>query len=212
MTPTRSGCNYSIQSEGSGPGHSSHKSERQECQPRGEAQMENDRTSTSFQRLASTFDTLIESPEAEITAVAVIKIFSFIIRQLKELRRQVQNLESSTGHHADLFQEQLEKSDKERHELKEDIQSSIHNISLKNDLPRQYTPILHRNVLNLNNDLHTTISSNAEMETACNFKDSPRLEEWPTFGGEGEYKHMEFMKTIHIVIFLWKILTYQINT
>ncbi|MBW0579939.1 hypothetical protein O181_119654 [Austropuccinia psidii MF-1] len=71
MTPTRSGSNYSIQSNGSGPGHSSHKSKRQECQPRGEAQMEDSRTSTSSQRLASTLDTLIESPEADITAISV---------------------------------------------------------------------------------------------------------------------------------------------
>ncbi|MBW0575953.1 hypothetical protein O181_115668 [Austropuccinia psidii MF-1] len=72
MTPTGNGSNYSIQSNGSGPGHSSHKSKRQECQPRGEAQMEDSRTSTSSQRLSSTFDTLIESPEADITAIAVI--------------------------------------------------------------------------------------------------------------------------------------------
>ncbi|MBW0564155.1 hypothetical protein O181_103870 [Austropuccinia psidii MF-1] len=71
MTPTRIGSNYSIQSNGSGPGHSSHKSKRQECQPRGEAQMEDARTSTSSQRLASTFEPLIESPEAYITAIAV---------------------------------------------------------------------------------------------------------------------------------------------
>ncbi|MBW0545205.1 hypothetical protein O181_084920 [Austropuccinia psidii MF-1] len=114
---------------------------------------------------------------------------SFITRQLKELRIQVQNLENSTGHNAALFQEQLEKSDKERLELKEDIQSSINNISLKNELPRQSTPILDRNVLNLNNDLHHTISSNVEVETACNFKDIPGLDEWLTFSGEGEYKY-----------------------
>ncbi|MBW0526575.1 hypothetical protein O181_066290 [Austropuccinia psidii MF-1] len=70
MTPTRRGSNCSIQSNGSGPAHSSHKSKRHECQPRGEAQMEDARTSTSSQRLASTFDTLIESPEADITAIA----------------------------------------------------------------------------------------------------------------------------------------------
>ncbi|MBW0517898.1 hypothetical protein O181_057613, partial [Austropuccinia psidii MF-1] len=91
---------------------------------------------------------------------------SFITRQLKELRIQVQNLENSTGHNAALFQEQLEESDKAIPEFKEDIHSSINNISLKNDLPRQSTPILDGNVLNLNNDLHHTISSNAEVETA----------------------------------------------
>ncbi|MBW0541654.1 hypothetical protein O181_081369 [Austropuccinia psidii MF-1] len=71
MTPTRSGSHYSIQSNGSGPGNSSHKSKRQEFQPRGEAQMEDSRTSTSSQRLARTFDTLIESPEADITAISI---------------------------------------------------------------------------------------------------------------------------------------------
>ncbi|MBW0579363.1 hypothetical protein O181_119078 [Austropuccinia psidii MF-1] len=121
---------------------------------------------------------------------------SLIYRQLKELRIQVQNLENSTWHNAALFQEQFQESDKARLELKEDIKSSINNISLKNDLPRQSTPILDRNVLNLNNDLHHTISSNAELETVCNFKDIPRLEEWRTFSGEGEYNHIEFKKTI----------------
>ncbi|MBW0535954.1 hypothetical protein O181_075669 [Austropuccinia psidii MF-1] len=73
MTPTRSGRNYSIQSNGSGPGHSIPKSKRQECQPRGETQMEDTRTPTSSQWLASTFDTLIESTEADTTAIAVVR-------------------------------------------------------------------------------------------------------------------------------------------
>ncbi|MBW0518431.1 hypothetical protein O181_058146 [Austropuccinia psidii MF-1] len=85
---------------------------------------------------------------------------------------------------------------KARLKLTEDIKESINNIPLKNEFPRQSTPILDRNVLNLNNDLHHTISSNAEVETACDFKDIPRLEEWPTFSGEREYNHMEFMKKI----------------
>ncbi|MBW0573310.1 hypothetical protein O181_113025 [Austropuccinia psidii MF-1] len=50
MTPTRSGSNYSIQANGSGPGHSSHKPKIQECQPRGDAHREDYRTSTSSQR------------------------------------------------------------------------------------------------------------------------------------------------------------------
>ncbi|MBW0549222.1 hypothetical protein O181_088937 [Austropuccinia psidii MF-1] len=121
-----------------------------------------------------------------------------LVKLLKELRIQVQNLANSTGHNAALFQEQLEKSHKARIDLKEDIQSSSNNLSLKNDLQRQSTPILDKNVLNLNIDLHHKISSDVEVETACNFKDIPRLEEWPTFSGEGEYNHMEFMKTIDI--------------
>ncbi|MBW0568644.1 hypothetical protein O181_108359 [Austropuccinia psidii MF-1] len=80
--------------------------------------------------------------------VSLTQICARIESKLRELKLQAQNLENSTGHNAALFQEQLEKSDKARPELKEDIQSSINNISLKNELPRQSTPILDRNVLN----------------------------------------------------------------
>ncbi|MBW0504912.1 hypothetical protein O181_044627 [Austropuccinia psidii MF-1] len=177
MTPTRSGSNYSIQSKGSGPGHSSQKSKRKEFQPIGNAQMEDARTSTSSQRIESKVTFLNQPDDNPI---------SFTTRQLKKLRIKVQNLENSTGHNAALFQEQLEESDKEILELKEDIQSNIHDIPLNNELPRQSMPILDRNVLNLNNDLHHTISSNVEVETACNFKDIPILEELPTFRGELE--------------------------
>ncbi|MBW0547834.1 hypothetical protein O181_087549 [Austropuccinia psidii MF-1] len=115
---------------------------------------------------------------------------------LKELRIQVKNLEHSNNHHATPFRRQFEKSDKARLQLKEDIKSSINNIQLKNELQIQSTQILDRNVFNLNNDLHHKISSNAELKTSYNFKDIPRLEEWPTFHGEREYNHMEFMKAI----------------
>ncbi|MBW0544697.1 hypothetical protein O181_084412 [Austropuccinia psidii MF-1] len=53
MTHNRNGSNYFLQSNGSGPGHSSQKSKIQECKPRGEAQMEDDRTSTSSQSLST---------------------------------------------------------------------------------------------------------------------------------------------------------------
>ncbi|MBW0537444.1 hypothetical protein O181_077159 [Austropuccinia psidii MF-1] len=63
MTPTRSGSNYPIQSNVSGPGHSSHKTKGQDCQPRGEAQMEDTRVSTSSQRQSSTDKSLVEEPK-----------------------------------------------------------------------------------------------------------------------------------------------------
>ncbi|MBW0519468.1 hypothetical protein O181_059183 [Austropuccinia psidii MF-1] len=92
MTPTRSGSNNSIQSNGSEPGYSSHKSKRQKCEPRGEAQMEDARTSTSFKRLASTFETLIESPEAEITAIPVVRPESFPAGNNRDIPVSVQEL------------------------------------------------------------------------------------------------------------------------
>ncbi|MBW0542814.1 hypothetical protein O181_082529 [Austropuccinia psidii MF-1] len=92
MTPTRSGSNDFIQSNGSGPGYSSQKSKRQECQPRGEAQMEDSRTSTSSQRLASTFENLIESPEAEMTANPFVRPKSFPTGSNRDIPVSVQEL------------------------------------------------------------------------------------------------------------------------
>ncbi|MBW0490705.1 hypothetical protein O181_030420, partial [Austropuccinia psidii MF-1] len=54
-------------------GHSSHQSKGQECQPRGEARMEDARASTSSKRLASTFETLLESPEYYITGIPSVR-------------------------------------------------------------------------------------------------------------------------------------------
>ncbi|MBW0564493.1 hypothetical protein O181_104208 [Austropuccinia psidii MF-1] len=92
MTPNRSGSNCSIQSNGSGPGHSIHNSKRQEFQPRGEAQREDARTSTSSQRLVSTFDTLIESPEAFITAITAVRPESFPSDSNRDITVSVQEL------------------------------------------------------------------------------------------------------------------------
>ncbi|MBW0587741.1 hypothetical protein O181_127456 [Austropuccinia psidii MF-1] len=92
MTPTRSGSNYSIQSNGSGSGHPSHKSKRQECHPRGEAQMEDSRAFTSSQRLSSTLNTLIESPEAEITSITVVRPEQFPTGNNRNISISVQEL------------------------------------------------------------------------------------------------------------------------
>ncbi|MBW0465165.1 hypothetical protein O181_004880 [Austropuccinia psidii MF-1] len=85
MTSARSGSNSLIQSNGSGPGNSFHKSKRQEFHPREEAQMEYFRTSTSSQRLARTFETLIESPEADITAITVFRAVPFLTGNNRDL-------------------------------------------------------------------------------------------------------------------------------
>ncbi|MBW0564919.1 hypothetical protein O181_104634 [Austropuccinia psidii MF-1] len=54
--------------------------------------MEDARASTSSQRLASTFDTLIESPEAEITAIAVVRPESLSTGNNRDIPVSVQEL------------------------------------------------------------------------------------------------------------------------
>ncbi|MBW0587624.1 hypothetical protein O181_127339 [Austropuccinia psidii MF-1] len=92
MSPTRSRSNYSIQSNGSGPGHSGNKSKRQECQPRGEAQMEDSRNSTSSKSLSRTFETLIESAESEITAFPIVRTEPFPTGNNRDIPVSVQEL------------------------------------------------------------------------------------------------------------------------
>ncbi|MBW0578791.1 hypothetical protein O181_118506 [Austropuccinia psidii MF-1] len=36
-------------------------------------------------------------------------------------------------------------------------------------------------------------------ENVVSIKDIPKLEEWPTFSGEGEYNHIEFIRTIDML-------------
>ncbi|MBW0590442.1 hypothetical protein O181_130157 [Austropuccinia psidii MF-1] len=73
-------------------GHSSHKSKGEDCQPRGETQMEDTRTPTSSQRLGSTFNTLIESPEAEIVAIPVVRPESFLTGNNRNIPASIQEL------------------------------------------------------------------------------------------------------------------------
>ncbi|MBW0539608.1 hypothetical protein O181_079323 [Austropuccinia psidii MF-1] len=54
--------------------------------------MEDSRTSTSSQRLDSTFDTLIESPEADITAIAVVRPESLSTGNNRDIPVSVQEL------------------------------------------------------------------------------------------------------------------------
>ncbi|MBW0569001.1 hypothetical protein O181_108716 [Austropuccinia psidii MF-1] len=90
----RSVNNYSIQSKASGPRHSNHKSSRQECHTRGEAHMEPARASTSSQMYNNNFDTLIESPEAEITVIPVIRSEQLQTSRSRDIPISVQELVS----------------------------------------------------------------------------------------------------------------------
>ncbi|MBW0577009.1 hypothetical protein O181_116724 [Austropuccinia psidii MF-1] len=54
--------------------------------------MEDSRTSTSSQRLARTFDNLIESPEADITAIPVVRPESFPAGNNRDITVSVQEL------------------------------------------------------------------------------------------------------------------------
>ncbi|MBW0508642.1 hypothetical protein O181_048357 [Austropuccinia psidii MF-1] len=60
-------------------------------------------------------------------------------------------------------------------------------------MPRDYTP-LNEEKLSVKGILTPFIGGNP-----ISARDIPKLEEWPTFSGEGEYNHIEFIRTIDML-------------
>ncbi|MBW0577706.1 hypothetical protein O181_117421 [Austropuccinia psidii MF-1] len=60
-------------------------------------------------------------------------------------------------------------------------------------MPRSYTPLTEEKP-SVKGSLTPFLGENH----ICD-KDIPKLEEWPTFSGEGEYHHIEFIRTIDML-------------
>ncbi|MBW0470507.1 hypothetical protein O181_010222 [Austropuccinia psidii MF-1] len=69
------------------------KSQRQEFSPRGDVQIKDSITSPSSQRLFSTFDTIIESPESEITLIPVFSSEKFETSISRDIPVSIQELD-----------------------------------------------------------------------------------------------------------------------
>ncbi|MBW0578323.1 hypothetical protein O181_118038 [Austropuccinia psidii MF-1] len=104
----------------------------------------------------------------------------------------------------------MEKSDEARMHLKDDIQSEIRLITEEMDkinetnsnVPNLASPFSHiRSTVKPKQEL--TIPFITDLSHQDNnqvlIKEAPQLKEWPTFTGEGEYDHMQFIKAIDML-------------
>ncbi|MBW0577228.1 hypothetical protein O181_116943 [Austropuccinia psidii MF-1] len=93
------------------------------------------------------------------------------------------------------FATHLEKSDSERQKLKNEIISNVDQIhnNYEPHMPRHSTPLTEEEP-SVKGSLTTFLGENP----ICS-KDIPKLEEWPTFSGEGESNHIEFIRTIDML-------------
>ncbi|MBW0584570.1 hypothetical protein O181_124285 [Austropuccinia psidii MF-1] len=93
------------------------------------------------------------------------------------------------------FATHLAKSDSERQKLKNKIIANVEQIH------KNYEPHMQR---------HSTPSTEEKSsvkgslnpfsgENVISAKDIPKLEDWPTFSGEGEYNHIELIRTIDML-------------
>ncbi|MBW0575809.1 hypothetical protein O181_115524 [Austropuccinia psidii MF-1] len=111
--------------------------------------------------------------------------------QLKIPKNHVLEIVENTNQ----FATHLAKSDSERQKLKNEISANVEQIH-KNympHMPRNSTPLTEEK-LSVKGSLTPFLGENVIYA-----KDIPKLEEWPTFSGEGEYNYIEFIRTIDML-------------
>ncbi|MBW0516951.1 hypothetical protein O181_056666 [Austropuccinia psidii MF-1] len=93
------------------------------------------------------------------------------------------------------FATHLVRSDSERQKLKNEIIANVEKIH------KNYEPHMPRHSTTLTEEKPSVkgiLTPFLGQNPIC-AKDVPKLEEWPTFSGEGEYNHTEFIRTIDIL-------------
>ncbi|MBW0539970.1 hypothetical protein O181_079685 [Austropuccinia psidii MF-1] len=111
--------------------------------------------------------------------------------QLKILKDHVLKIAKNTNQ----FATHLAKSDSERQKLKNEIIANLEQIhnNYEPHMPRNSTP-LKEEKLSVKESVTPFLGENV-----ISAKDIPKLEEWPAFSGEGEYSHIEFIRTIDML-------------
>ncbi|MBW0467758.1 hypothetical protein O181_007473 [Austropuccinia psidii MF-1] len=93
-----------------------------------------------------------------------------------------------------LFETHLQRSDNERENLNDEMIAQVtqihRNYKPSSRIPRHSTPLTEEK-LSMKFFLITFLGDNA-----ISARDIPKLEELPAFSGEGEYGHIEFIRTI----------------
>ncbi|MBW0471018.1 hypothetical protein O181_010733 [Austropuccinia psidii MF-1] len=150
----------------------------------------------------------------DIKAKAFTINYDVIIDDLKEksnkLSISAEKFEEKTSSHQKLLLDHVEKSDEERINLKDEIQSEIRLITEEMDkisdtnlnIPKLSTPFFHirgpvKPKEEIKNPLIRGLSYQDNNQVLM--KEAPQLKELPKFTGEGEYYHMLFIEKIDIL-------------
>ncbi|MBW0465861.1 hypothetical protein O181_005576 [Austropuccinia psidii MF-1] len=98
-------------------------------------------------------------------------------------------------HNTNQFATHLANSDSESKKLKNEIVANVEQIQKNHEphMPRNSTPFTAEKP-SVRGSLTPFLGGNP----IC-ARDIPKLEEWPTFSGKGEYNHIEFIRTIDML-------------
>ncbi|MBW0481635.1 hypothetical protein O181_021350 [Austropuccinia psidii MF-1] len=111
--------------------------------------------------------------------------------QLKILKDHILEIVKKTNK----FATHLAKSYSEKQKLKNEIIANVEQIHKNYDphMPRRSTPLTEEN-LSVKESFNPLLGENV-----ISAKDICKLEEWPTLSGEGEYNHIELIRTIDML-------------
>ncbi|MBW0564972.1 hypothetical protein O181_104687 [Austropuccinia psidii MF-1] len=111
--------------------------------------------------------------------------------QLRILKANVLEMTKNTNQ----FATHLAKSDSERQKLKDEIIANVEQIhkNYEPHMPRHSAPFTEEKP-SVKGSLNPFLGENI-----ISAKDIPKLEEWPTFSGQGEYSHIELIRTIDML-------------
>ncbi|MBW0582685.1 hypothetical protein O181_122400 [Austropuccinia psidii MF-1] len=111
--------------------------------------------------------------------------------QFKTLQDHVLKIVENTNQ----FATHLAKSDSERQKLKNEIIANVEQIH------KNYEPHMPRHSTPLTEEKPSVKGSFTPLlgQNVVSVKDIPKLEQWLTFSGEGEYNHIELIRTIDML-------------
>ncbi|MBW0553961.1 hypothetical protein O181_093676 [Austropuccinia psidii MF-1] len=111
--------------------------------------------------------------------------------QLRILKDHVLEITKNTNQ----FATHLARSGSERQKLKDEIIANVEQIhnNYEPHIPRHSTTLTEENI-SFKGSLTPFLGENV-----ISAKDIPKLEEWPTFSGEVEYNHIEFIRAIDML-------------
>ncbi|MBW0546421.1 hypothetical protein O181_086136 [Austropuccinia psidii MF-1] len=117
------------------------------------------------------------------------------ILNIKDQLRVLKDLVLEITKNTNQFATHLAESDSERQKLTDEIISNVEQIH------KNYEPHIPRHSTPLTEEKHSVKGSLTPFlgENVISAKDIPKLEGWPTFSGEGEYNHIDFIRTIDML-------------
>ncbi|MBW0555570.1 hypothetical protein O181_095285 [Austropuccinia psidii MF-1] len=147
-------------------------------------------TNVKLYSITSTCDRIESKCKSQNDEMEDLSILN-INDQLRILKDHVFEIIDNTNQ----FATHLEKSDSERQKLKNEISAIVEKINKNSEphIPSYSTPLTEEK-LSVKGSLTPFLGEN----TIC-AKNIPKLKEWPTFSGEGEYNHIEFIRKIDIL-------------